>query len=209
MGTKEWNMHTRIIKANEMFSRMSKRINDIVVGEEFSKTIDIILSCKGKIITSGVGKAAIAMKKFSSLLCSFGFPSAFLNPLDAQHGDLGILSENDVLFLSSNSGKTREVLELIDLSRAINIKTIIGLSSHLDSPLKSKVDVCIDMGKIEEEGHLKMAPTTSILVMLAITDALALIAAEEINLSLESYSKLHHSGYLGTLARERQNKEKK
>jgi len=191
----------RLMEARKILDHFTMSLDGINVGTNFSKAIDIILNCKGRIICSGVGKAGIAMKKFSALLCSFGFSSYFLDPLNAQHGDLGVLQENDVLFLCSTSGKTREVYELIDLARNINVKTIIGLTSHPDSPLRKKVDLVIDMGIIVEAGHLGLAPTTSILVILAITDALALICAKEKGITKKQYGKFHHSGYLGLIAR--------
>jgi len=189
-------------KAQSIINEFSDAIGNIKIYPDFSKVVTAILECKGKIVVSGVGKAGIAMQKFSAILCSFGFPSCFLDPLNAQHGDLGILQENDILFICSTSGKTREAFELIHLSRNIGIKTIIGLTSHPDSPLRKEVDLVIDMGDIKEAGHLGLAPTTSILIILAITDALALICAEYKGLTNKQYSKFHHSGYLGQKARE-------
>lgn len=148
-----------------------------------------------------MGKAGIAMQKFSSTLCSVGFPSAYLHPGEASHGDLGLLSKNDILFVASTSGKTREIMEIIDLARNVGVETMIGITSHKDSPIRDKVDILLDMGDITEAGHLGLAPTTSILVMLAITDAIALIASEEIGFTHESYGKYHHSGYLGDKAK--------
>ena len=141
------------------------------------------------------------MQKFSALLCSLGFPSCFLDPLNAQHGDLGILQPTDILFLASVSGKTREIWELIDLARAINVKTIIGLTSHPDSPIRKKVDLVIDIGVVKEAGHLEISPTTSILVILAILDTLALLCAKEKGLTKKQYNKFHHAGYIGEITR--------
>jgi len=191
----------RLIEARTILDSFIVALDSITVNTSFSKAVELILNCKGKIVVSGVGKAGIAMQKFSSILCSFGFPSCFLDPLNAQHGDLGVLQPNDILFVCSTSGKTREAYELIDLARNINIKTIIGLTSHPDSPLRKKVDLVIDMGVINEAGHLGLAPTTSILVILAITDTLALVCAKEKGLTRDQYSRYHHSGYLGQKAR--------
>jgi arabinose-5-phosphate isomerase len=166
--------------------------------------VDVVLAirkCKGKIVTSGMGKAGYAMQKFSSILCSFGIPSCYLHPGTASHGDLGVLSKNDMLFVASTSGKTREVLETIDLARELGVKQIVGITSHPDSPIRKKADIIMDMGIIEEAGHLGLAPTTSILIMLALTDCVALIAAKDKNLTKQQYGKYHHSGYLGSQAR--------
>lgn len=150
-----------------------------------------------------MGKAGIAMKKFSSTLCSLGIPSCFLHPGEASHGDLGLISRNDILFVASTSGKTREILEIIALAKNIDVNKIIGITSHEDSPIKKQVDVVIDMGIIKEQGTMGLAPTSSILTMLAITDAMAILLSEENNFTKELYGKFHHSGYLGEKAREK------
>jgi len=191
----------RIIKAKNIFDEFSRTISNIEVNENFCKAIDLIKDCKSKIVLTGIGKAGIAMKKFSSTLCSFGFPACFLHPGDAMHGDMGLLTSDDILFVASTSGKTREVLELVDLIRKNGIYKIISITSHLDSPLRNKVDVVLDMGEIKEAGVVGIAPTTSILTILAITDALAIIASEEKGFSAKDFSKFHHSGYIGAMSR--------
>lgn len=173
----------------------------IQVDDSFSDAVDKVIECKGKIITTGMGKAGIAMKKFSSILCSLGFPSCYLHPGEASHGDLGVISKDDILFVSSTSGKTREVMEIMMLAENLGLDCVIGITSHSDSPVRDKADIVIDMGLIEEEGHLGLAPTTSILILLAITDAIALIAAKDVGLTREGYGKNHHGGYLGSQAR--------
>lgn len=169
----------------------------------FSDIIDLFIIQRennGKIITTGMGKAGIAMRKFSSTLCSLGFPSMYLHPGEASHGDLGLITTNDILFVASTSGKTREILEIMDLAKN-KVKSMIGITSHIDSPVRNKADLIIDMGTIEEVGHLNIAPTTSILVMITLTDCIATIAAEKINLTKQEYGRYHHGGYLGHIAR--------
>jgi len=184
---------------------MGKKISNIDVNDNFSCIVDEMKNGSGKIITTGMGKAGIAMRKFASTLCSLGFSAAYLHPGEASHGDLGILRSGDILFVASTSGKTREVLETIDSARNLGVKVIIGITSHNDSLIRKKADYILDMGEIKEAGELGLAPTTSILVMLAITDVLALIASEEIGFTKENYGKYHHGGYLGSLAREDNN----
>jgi arabinose-5-phosphate isomerase len=154
-----------------------------------------------KIITTGMGKAGIAMKKFSSILCSLGFRSFYLHPGEASHGDIGMLDKEDVLFVASTSGKTREVIETIELSRNLGVSKVIGITSHADSPIRDLVDIIIDMGKIKEIGEIGFAPTSSIIVISAITDCLAVIASEICDLKKSEYAKYHRSGYLGSVAR--------
>lgn len=192
---------TRSQRASQIIQGFSRAISSIKINDSFSSVVDHIINCKGKIITIGMGKAGIAMRKFSSTLCSLGFPSCYLHPGEALHGDLGLISKSDILFVASTSGKTLEVLEFIKLVQNSSLECIIGITSHPDSPLREKADIILDMGTIEEEGELKIAPTSSILVMLALTDALALVASEEKGLTLEGYGKFHHGGYLGAKAR--------
>lgn len=182
---------------NQCIENLKEHSND-----GLSLAIQAMLNCKGKIITTGMGKAGIAMQKFSSTLCSLGTPSCYLHPGEASHGDLGVVQKEDVLFVASTSGKTREVIEVIDLSRSVNQQPIIGLTSHPDSIIRKKADIVVDMGEIEEAGSLKLAPTTSIVVMQILTDTIALILSECRNFSKSDYGKIHHSGYLGALARE-------
>jgi len=199
-------MTASVHKANSYLKAFSQSIANVELDDNFSEAVKFIAVCncpvKGyKIVTTGMGKAGIAMRKFSSLLCSLGFPSCYLHPGEASHGDLGLLKSGDVLFVASTSGKTREVLETIQLAKNLGVSKFVGITSHKDSPIRQQVDVCIDMGEIIEVGDLGLAPTTSILVMLAITDALAIVASEICELTVEEYGKLHHSGYLGEVAR--------
>lgn len=176
-------------------------LGNIKINGAFDSATDHMINCDGKIITTGMGKAGIAMRKFSSTLCSLGFPSCYLHPGEASHGDLGLLSSNDILFVASTSGKTREVLEIMGLAKEINVASIIGITSHVDSPVREDADIILDMGPVQEAGELKLAPTTSILVMLAICDSLALVASEKKGFTQSDYSLRHHSGYLGSKAR--------
>jgi len=189
---------------------MAKSISNVYIDVSFVKAIELILECnanEGKVVTTGMGKAGLAMQKFSAILRSFGIPSAYIHSGEASHGDLGLICSKDILFVASTSGKTREVLEIIELSKKINIWKVIGITSHPDSPVREVVDVVLDMGVIEEAGHLHLAPTSSIIVMMAITDALAVACAKKKNLTFDDYSKYHHSGYLGQIARNKANEE--
>ena len=192
----------RLVEANKIINEFVEIIDSIKICPEFSDIVELLLHCDGKIITTGMGKAGIAMKKFTSTLNSLGFPSSYLHPGEALHGDLGIISSKDILFVASTSGKTREVIEIIDLVRNIDVDRVIGITSHPDSVLRKKADIILDMGIIQEAGHLRIAPTSSILVMLALTDSLALVAAKEKGFTKEDYALRHHAGYCGSLARE-------
>ena len=176
-------------------------INSIEVTEEFVKAVSVMQGCTGKIITTGIGKAGHIANKFAATLCSTASQAQFLHPAEAAHGDLGAVSPGDILIAFSTSGKSREVIEILELSRHLGIETVIGVTSHPDSELRKYSDVVIDMGEIEEACPLGLTPTSSMAVMLAISDALALALMEQNKISREDYGLRHHGGYLGRTAR--------
>ena len=149
----------------------------------------------------GLGKAGYAAKKASSVFSSLGFSSYFLNPAEALHGDIGMLKSDDIIIAYSTSGKTREVIETLRLSEGLDVSKIIAITSHEDAKIRDYADIEIDMGEIEEAGYLNIAPTTSILVMLAISDIIATASAQVAGFTLSDYAKRHHAGYLGGKAR--------
>ena len=179
----------------------AKAINSIEVTEEFVKAVSVMQGCTGKIITTGIGKAGHIANKFAATLCSTASQAQFLHPAEAAHGDLGAVSSGDILIAFSTSGKSREVIEILELSRRLGIETVIGVTSHPDSELRKYSDVVIDMGEIEEACPLGLTPTSSMAVMLAISDALALALMEQNKVSREDYGLRHHGGYLGRAAR--------
>ena len=176
-------------------------INSIEVTEEFVKAVSVMQGCTGKIITTGIGKAGHIANKFAATLCSTASQAQFLHPAEAAHGDLGAVSPGDILIAFSTSGKSREVIEILELSRHLGIETVIGITSHPDSELRKYSDGVIDMGEIEEACPLGLTPTSSMAVMLAISDALALALMEQNKVSREDYGLRHHGGYLGRAAR--------
>ncbi len=176
-------------------------INSIEVTEEFVKAVSVMQGCTGKIITTGIGKAGHIANKFAATLCSTASQAQFLHPAEAAHGDLGAVSPGDILIAFSTSGKSREVIEILELSRHLGIETVIGITSHPDSELRKYSDVVIDMGEIEEACPLGLTPTSSMAVMLAISDALALALMDQNKVSREDYGLRHHGGYLGRAAR--------
>lgn len=153
---------------------------------------------RGKVVCSGIGKAGQIALNMSTTLCSTGTPAVFLHPSEAQHGDLGILQKNDVMILISNSGRTREVEELIYLVKNLDPTIqIIGITRNPDSPLGNLADVTLLTGETQEICPLGLTPTTSTTVMTVIGDLLVYGIMEQIGFSKEDYSKRHHGGYLG------------
>jgi arabinose-5-phosphate isomerase len=156
----------------------------------------------GKVVISGMGKAGQIGNNIATTLTSTGTPAIFLHPSEAQHGDLGVIQSNDVLLLISNSGKTREILELEYLVKNLhpNIK-IIGLTGNPEGEMAQFCDVLLHTGNPKEVCPLGLAPTTSTTVMTVVGDLLVVLMMEKINFSKEEYAKRHHSGYLGSKAR--------
>lgn len=151
-----------------------------------------------KLIISGMGKAGQIAMNMATTFSSTGTPSVFLHPSEAQHGDLGIIQKNDLFLLVSNSGKTREIIELADLARKLDpeLKFIV-LTGNTDSPLAKIADVVLATGNPDEVCPLGLTPTTSTTVMNVIGDALVTETMRCIGFSAEEYNKRHHGGYLG------------
>jgi len=173
----------------------------VAVDQTFAKAIDLLAACTGKVVATGMGKAGYIAHKFSATLCSTGTPAVFVHPGEAAHGDLGLIAGGDCIVAFSTSGKTREVLELIEFSRHLGSEKVIGVTSHPESELRPLCDVVLDMGEIVEPCPLGLTPTASIAVMSAIGDALALVLMEHKGITKRDYGLRHHGGYLGAKAR--------
>ena len=186
-------------------------IDNIELGPSFAEAIKALYSCRGPILTTGMGKAGHIARKFAATLCSTGAPAVYLHPGEAAHGDLGIIGTGsdayhgipgkDVLVAFSTSVKTEEVLETIRRGRNLGLDTVIGVTSHPYSELRELSDIVINMGTIDEAGELGLAPSASIAAMLAISDALAIVLSEEMEFSAKDFGDRHHGGYLGKNAR--------
>ena len=179
----------------------AEAIKAVSIDASYVKAVELIETCAGKIITTGMGKAGFVAHKFAAILSSTATPAVFIHPAEAAHGDLGMLAPGDCIVAFSTSGKTREVLEFIQLSRRMDIGSVVGITSHTDSGLRELSDVTINMGVIKEPCPLGMTPTASMAVMAAIGDALALVLMEKKSVTREQYGMRHHGGYLGKKAR--------
>ncbi len=184
-----------------MLKEEAAAISAVKVNDGFENAVRAMLNCEGKILATGIGKAGHIARKFAATLCSTATPAAFLHPAEAAHGDLGVVAELDIIVAFSTSGKSNEVIEMLKLSRHLGLQTIIGITSHPDSPLRGLSDIVLDMGDVVEPCRLRLTPTASIAVMLAISDALALTLMDLKGISREDYGLRHHGGYLGRQAR--------
>lgn len=190
----------------DVLSAEAAAIQSIPDDNPFAECVALFLDAKrrgGKLVISGVGKAGEVGKKMATTFCSIGLPSVFLHPLEAQHGDLGVLHENDVLLLISNSGKTREVIELEWLARRLysNIK-IVTMTGNAESELAKSSDYVLWTGGPKEVCPLGLAPTTSTTTMVVIGDVLAVLVVHISGYKADEYALRHHSGYLGQKSRE-------
>lgn len=153
----------------------------------------------GKIVFTGLGKAGIAARKAAATFSSMGMPSVYLDPATALHGDLGVVTAEDVLVAITVSGKTREVLETLALAPKRTYK--IAVTSHPTHAVAKHVNMCVSLGDIEEVGSLGLAPTVSFISIVAFLDTVAVILAEARGWSRADFGRVHHSGYLGKAAR--------
>ena len=185
-----------------ILEREAQAILNIPVTDGYTKAVEIIVDRVnkkgGKLITSGMGKAGQIAMNIATTFSSTGTPAVFLHPSEAQHGDLGVIQKNDVLLLLSNSGKTREILELIELARILNPEIpIIVITGDSDSILAKTGDVALCTGGAPEVCPLGLTPTTSTTMMTVMGDVLVVSVMKSIDFTVEDYAKRHHGGYLG------------
>ena len=195
-----------IERINAVLRQEMEAISHIPVTDDFEKAINLIHSRvhqkNGKLVVSGMGKAGEIGQNISTTFSSTGTPAIFLHPSDAQHGDLGVVQPNDVLLLISNSGKTREILELVHLAENLYAGLpLVIITSKPDSELAQLANVCLFTGDPKEVCPLGLSPTTSTTVMTVIGDILIVLMMEKIGFTNKEYAKRHHGGYLGDKSR--------
>ena len=166
------------------------------IGEAFDKAIDIMYSCKGRVIITGMGKSGLIGKKIAATLTSTGTPSYFLHPAESTHGDSGIITKDDVVVAISNSGETQELLNLLPLIKRFGVK-MIGMTGKLNSTLAQASDVVLDISVEREACPLNKAPTASTTATLAMGDALAVCLLKKRGFTEEDFLIFHPSGALG------------
>lgn len=194
-------------KITALIEKEIEAIRNIPIEGAVEKAVELIYEQvhqkDGKVIVSGMGKAGQIGVNIATTLSSTGTPAFFLHPAEAQHGDLGIIQKNDIVIAISNSGKTRELLELDFLAHRLHpeIKFIV-LTGKKDSELAESADVVLWTGGPDEICPLGLTPTTSTTVMTVAGDILVVLLMEKIGFTKQEYAKRHHSGYLGQKAKE-------
>jgi arabinose-5-phosphate isomerase len=166
------------------------------LGPPFLAAAEMVRSCRGMVVVTGMGKAGLVGAKLSATFASTGTRSHFLHPAEAAHGDLGRLDEQDVVLALSFSGTTDEVVRLVEPIRRIGAR-LVALTGHPESPLGRHADLVLDVGKVVEACPLGLAPTTSTSVMLALGDALALTVMRQRNFAPEDFARFHPAGAIG------------
>jgi len=166
------------------------------VDRTFTEVVGNILSCKGRVIVCGMGKSGIIGRKISSTLACTGTPSFFMHPAEAFHGDLGVLTSEDILLMISYSGETEEILKIIPSLKEIG-NLLVSMTGNTKSTLAKSSDLHLDVNVRKEACPLQLAPTSSTTVALAMGDALAIVVMKERGFNEEQFARLHPGGRLG------------
>ncbi|MEQ8953167.1 MAG: KpsF/GutQ family sugar-phosphate isomerase, partial [Gammaproteobacteria bacterium] len=166
------------------------------IDESFCRACELILNCSGRIVVTGMGKSGHIGKKIAATLASTGTPAMYVHPAEASHGDIGMITENDVVLALSNSGHTQEVTALLPVLARKNIP-LISLTGNEDSELAKAATVNINAGVSEEACPLGLAPTSSTTVTLVLGDALAMAVLESRGFTRDDFAMSHPGGNLG------------
>ncbi|PJC73081.1 MAG: KpsF/GutQ family sugar-phosphate isomerase [Syntrophobacterales bacterium CG_4_8_14_3_um_filter_58_8] len=170
------------------------------VGEDFSRAVEMIYRCTGRVIVAGIGKSGLIGRKIVATLTSTGTQALFLHPVEGLHGDLGIVTKDDILVAISHSGETDELNMIVDSIRAIGVPRI-AFTGNLSSTLARSCDIVIDVGVAREACPFGLAPTSSSTAALAMGDALAVALIHRRNFQEKDFFKFHPGGSLGSRLR--------
>ncbi len=176
---------------SEAVSALAEKLNS-----NFEKAVDIILNCKGRVIVTGMGKSGLVGKKIAATLASTGTPAFFMHPAEASHGDLGMVTSDDVIIAISNSGETEEIVNLIPFLKRFSV-SLISLSGNLNSTISRAADVVLDISVKEEACPLGIVPTASTTATMAMGDALAVALLTKRGFKEEDFAFFHPGGSLG------------
>jgi arabinose-5-phosphate isomerase len=169
---------------------------EVRLDESFARAVELIAASRGRVIVAGVGKSGLIGRKVAATLTSTGTPASFLHPVESVHGDLGIVSRDDVASLISKSGETDELLPLLEQLQRLGVRTV-AITAERDSTLARHADLALDASVREEACPHDLAPTTSTTVALALGDALAVALLQEKGFNREDFARLHPGGSLG------------
>src|ERR1035438_205160 len=170
----------------------------------FNRAVDLLHACQGRVVVTGMGKSGIIARKIAATLSSIGTPALFMHPVEALHGDLGMVVRGDVVLALSASGETEEILRLLATLKRLQVPLIAMTGDEMSAENKSKVstlasaaDVALDCSVAKEACSLGLGPTASTTSMLALGDALAVVLSERRGFKEEDFANLHPGGKLG------------
>jgi len=163
---------------------------------DFTRAVKAILKCEGRVVVTGMGKSGLICQKISATLASTGTPALFLHPAEGIHGDLGMMTKNDLVLAVSNSGETEEICRILPVIKRMGLP-LIGMAGNSKSTLAQASDIFLDISVAEEACPLGLAPTASTTATLAMGDALAVVLLEERGFRAEDFALFHPGGALG------------
>ncbi len=166
------------------------------LGDAIADAIDMIIKAQGRVIVSGMGKSGHVGRKIASTLASTGTPANFVHPAEASHGDLGMITPQDVVLILSNSGESAELRDMLDYTQRFSVP-LIAICSKPESALAKAADILLQTPKAQEACPIGMAPTTSTLLQLALGDALAIALLEDKGFTPQDFREFHPGGKLG------------
>ena len=166
------------------------------IDERFDQAVNLILNCNGRVIVTGMGKSGLIGKKIAATFSSTGIAAFFLHPAEGGHGDLGVVSADDVVLAISKSGESDELVEILPPLKRLGVPIIL-ITGRTDSPLAQRADCVLDASVDGEAGPDNLVPTSSTTAALVMGDALAVTLLEERGFSLEDFARLHPKGALG------------
>jgi len=189
-------------EAKMAFSAQAQAVSDLAtrVDEEFFRALQLILACEGRVIVSGIGKSGLVGRKIAATLACSGTPAFFVHPAEAAHGDLGMITKQDILLLISNSGETGEIVRLLPFFQELGLP-IIALLGRPDSSIGRCADAALNIAVSNETCPHNLVPTTSAITTLAMGDALAMAAMRVRNFTADDFGRFHPGGSLGNMNR--------
>lgn len=185
----------------------SEAISNIPVTDAYEKAVNLIVdkiyNKGGKLVTAGMGKCGQIADNIATTFSSTGIPAIFLHPSEAQHGDLGVIQPGDVMLLLSNSGRTSEIVALVNLAKELySHLPIVVITGNPQNTLAKMADICLATSGAPEVCPLGLTPTTSTTMMTVIGDVLVVSTMKATGFTREDYAKRHHGGYLGKKSRD-------
>lgn len=192
------NKRSILQRAREVLNIEATGIVSLVdrLDDRFIQAVELLYNCRGKVVVTGLGKSGLICRKIAATFSSMGTPAFFLHAGDANHGDMGMIVEGDVVLAISNSGETEEILTLIPILKRIGVKLVAMTGNH-DSTLSRAADIALDVGVREEACPLGLSPTASTTAALALGDAIAVVLLERKGFKEEDFALRHPGGILG------------